>query len=247
MRMCVWRTTSSPSVVNVIRRCLPFDSTAFTVPPTTCRRAAAAVIFAATSSNPVTTRPASARRSTVAVRKIVSPSGMPPLGARDAPEIAARRSREAGLAKRVGERRLVHGSAVDRLDEERGPPVGPDLTRQCPSEGVARRLGIRLFGAEREELLLAAAEPTRKPTVDEDHERPGHTHRLAALDPLGPGKGGAVRIRGVGRREDEGMRLLRTLARGAEPIDGAGQRELRRAEAPHEVAPTDAAGVLHRL
>src|SRR2546427_5054337 len=110
-----------------MRRCLPLDSTAFTVPPTTFRRAAAGVIFGATRSNPVTTRPARARRSTVAVRKIVSPSGIPPSGAREAPEIAARCPREAGLAQRVRDGRLVHGSAIDGLNEECGSPIGPDF------------------------------------------------------------------------------------------------------------------------
>src|SRR5207302_11254850 len=93
------------------------DPTACTVPRTIFRRAAAGVILAATRSNPVTTRPGSARRSTVAVRKIVSPSGMASLDARDATQIAARRPREAGLAQWIRERRLVHGSAVDGLDK----------------------------------------------------------------------------------------------------------------------------------
>src|SRR5881397_1131537 len=173
MRMCVWRTTSSPSVVNVIRRCLPFDSTAFTVPPMTFRRAADGVTFGATSSNPVTTRPASARRSTVAVRKIVSPSGTPQSSARDAPEIAARRPREAGLAQSVRDGRLVHGSAIDGLNEERGSSVWSDLTGECGRECLARRLGDRLAGDEREELLLASAEPSGKAPIDEDDQRTG--------------------------------------------------------------------------
>src|SRR2546425_8735624 len=152
-------------------KCLPFDSTAFTVPPTTCRRAAAGVILGATSSNPVTIRPASARRSTVAVRKIVSPSGIPRSGARDAPEISARRSRETGLAQRVRDGRLVHWSAIDGLDEERGTPVGPDFGGERGCERLARRLGVGLVVSEREELLLAATEPSGEAAVDENHER----------------------------------------------------------------------------
>src|SRR5207249_3214335 len=177
MRMCVWRTTSSPSVVNVMRRCLPFESTAFTVPPTTCRRAADGVTFGATSSKPVTTRPASARRSTVAVRKIVSPSGIPPSDAREAPEIAARRTRETGLAQGVREGRLVHGGAIDRLDEEGGPPIGADFAGERGRERVPRRLSVGFLGDEGEELLLAAAEPSREAPVDEDDQRAGHAHR----------------------------------------------------------------------
>src|SRR5438445_629342 len=163
MRMCVWRTTSSPSVVNVIRRCLPFDSTAFTVPPTTCRRAAAGVILGATSSNPVTTRPASARRSTVAVRRIVSPSGIRvPLRARDAPEITARRPGEAGLAERVRGRaeaghevaptnaaRILHGlqDPVRRGEAAAGPfrPYDLPCDDAVPLEGLAD-LGSRALG-----------------------------------------------------------------------------------------------------
>src|SRR2546430_13936943 len=227
MRMCVWRTTSSPSVVNVIRRCLPFDSTAFTVPPTTCRRAADGVTFAATSSKPVTTRPASARRSTVAVRKIVSPSGTPS-GPRDAPEIAARRTREAGLAQGVRDGRLVHGGAIDRLDEEGGPPIGADFAGERGRERVPRRLGVSFFGDEGEELLFAAAQPPREAPVDENDQRARDSHRFAALGALGPRQCRAVGVRGIGRREDDGVRLLPPLARRARPINNAAERGLRR-------------------
>src|SRR4029079_10271558 len=178
-------TTSSPSVVNVIRRCLPLDSTAFTVPPTTCRRAAAGVTFGATRSNPVTTRPARARRSTVAVRKIVSPSGIPS-GAGDAPEIAARSSRKTCLAQRVCDGRFVHRRAVDGLDEERAPPIWPDLVGERGGERISCRLGVGFVGNEREQLLLAPAKPSGEAPVDEDDQRAGCAHRLAAFGPLGP-------------------------------------------------------------
>src|SRR5438132_3738712 len=247
MRMCVWRTTSSPSVVNVIRRCLPFDSTALTVPPTTWRRAAAGVTFGATSSKPVTTRPASARRSTVAVRKIVSPSGIARSGARDAPEITARRPREAGLAQRVRDGRLVNGSAVDRLDEESRPAIGPDLRRQRGRERLPRWLGVGLVRDDRQELLLAATEPPGEPTINEDDQCAGGAHRLAALRALGPGQRRAIWVGRVRRREDDGVWLFGPLAGGAEPIDSTGQRELRCAEARHEVAAPDAPRVLHPL
>src|SRR5919201_4472494 len=180
MRMWVWSTTSSPSVLNVISRCLPFDSTAFTVPPTMRRCDAAWVIFGATTSKPVTMRPSSARRSTVAVRKIVSPSGMD-----DALQIAARRAREAGLAQRRGERGLVDGRAVDGLDEERAHPFGGDLRGKRAGDARMGRVRVAHFRDECQLLLLAAPEPSGKPTVDEDHERPRGAHRPTALRPLG--------------------------------------------------------------
>ena len=49
------------------------------------------------------------------------------------------------------------------------------------------------------------------------------------------------------RREDNGVWLFGPLSRGAKPINCARQRELRRSEAGHEVAPPDPAGILHRF
>src|SRR6266850_412103 len=59
--MCVCSTTSSSPRANVIRRCLPFDSTARTTLPITSKRAASELIRGATISKAVTIRPASAR------------------------------------------------------------------------------------------------------------------------------------------------------------------------------------------
>src|SRR2546430_999767 len=229
MRMCVWRTTSSPSVVNVISRCLPFDSTAFTVPPTTCRRAADGVTFGATSSNPVTTRPARARRSTVAVRKIVSPSGIPPSGARDAPEIAARGSREPGLAQRIRDWRLVHGSAVDGLDEERVPTLGPDLAGERSGERLARRLGVGFLANECKQLLFAAAEPSREAPIHKHDHGAGGAPRVSAPGALGPRPCPALCRRPAGR-----IALARTAERREESAHRM-EAVVRDLACPHEI------------
>src|SRR5256885_4627742 len=101
------------------------------------------------------------------------------------PHVPARRAREAGVAQRVGERRLVDGRAIDGLDEHRSQLVGSDLVGERMGEREARRLGIGYVALEREELLLAPAEPAGKPSVDEHDYRAGGPHRLAAFRTLG--------------------------------------------------------------
>src|SRR5216683_3668121 len=118
--MCVCNTTSSAPRAKVMRRCFPFDSTERTTLPTTSKRAASELIRGATTSNPVTTLPASARRSTFATRWIVSPSGIPL-------QIAAWRTREAGRAQRLRQRGLVDRKPVDLVEEERRATVGARL------------------------------------------------------------------------------------------------------------------------
>src|SRR5207302_5997899 len=75
---------------------------------------------------------------------------------------------------------------------------------------------------------------------------PAEEHRSAAPDPpgpraraLGPRKRGAVRLRRVGRGEDQRLRLLAvSLTKLAQPLDGAAERELRATETFDEVAAT---------
>src|SRR5205809_548232 len=76
--MWVWRTWP---LENRISRCLPFASTATTVAPTTCWMG----MPGSRTRTSVTSRPANHFRRFVAVRKMVSPSGVAhhPLGARD--------------------------------------------------------------------------------------------------------------------------------------------------------------------
>ena len=74
MRMCV-RSTRSPE--NQISRCLPRASTRSIVLADECGRSSSTrVSRGKTESKRVTVRPASARLSVRAARKIVSPSGM---------------------------------------------------------------------------------------------------------------------------------------------------------------------------
>ena len=55
---------------------------------------------------------------------------------------------------------------------------------------------------------------------------------------LRPGQDAPVRLRGIGRREHEGPLVVR-VAELAEPLDGAGERELRAAETPRRSSRDD--------
>src|SRR6267142_3164519 len=213
--MCVCSTTSSSPRANVMRRCLPFDSTERTTLPTTSKRAASELMRGATTSNPVTTRPPSARRNTVATRWIVSPSGI-------SFEVAARGPREARGPQRLGHRRFVDRETVDLIEEERRAPVGTRLGRERPGDeaACARELVLVAVG-EREQRALVAREPRREEAVDEHDKRAGGAHRAPALGALGPGQRGAVQIRGVARGEGDDHRLLAGLAHDAKTVDRA--------------------------
>src|SRR4026208_1805180 len=78
----------------------------------------------ATISKPVTIRPASARLSTFATRRIVSPSGI-------SLQITAWSAREARGAQRLCQGGLVDRKSVDLVEEERGAPVRVRLRREC--------------------------------------------------------------------------------------------------------------------
>src|SRR5688500_17689986 len=109
IRICVCRTTSSPSYEKDMRRCLPRASTLETVRPGIAR-SAAGEISGEVVRNPVTTRPASATRSACAAFQIVSPSGTT--------QEAARVLDEPGLAQWIRERARADGPAVHLLDEQ---------------------------------------------------------------------------------------------------------------------------------
>src|SRR5687768_16897285 len=118
IRMCVCRTTSSPSHEKDMRRCLPRASTPETVRPRIAR-SAAGEISGELVRKPVTTRPASATRSACAVFQIVSPSGTT--------KESARVLDEPGLAQRIREGARADGAAVHLLDEQGAPGAGPRL------------------------------------------------------------------------------------------------------------------------
>src|SRR5881397_843177 len=154
--MCVCSTTSSSPRAKVTRRCFPFDSTERTTLPTTSKRAASELIRGATTSNPVTTLPASARRSTFATRWIVSPSGIPL-------HVATRRAREAGGAQCFRERRLVDRKAVDLVQEEGRAAVGTRFRgERGGDEAACGRHLVLVAVAEGEERALVAREPRRE-------------------------------------------------------------------------------------
>src|SRR5688572_3404274 len=174
--MCVCSTTSSSPRANVISRCFPFDSTERTTLPTTWKRAASELIRGATISNPVTTRPARARRSTFATRWIVSPSGT-------SLQVAARGAREAGRTQGLGDRRVVDGQAVHLVEEERRAPVRACLRRERRGDVSAYSFHFVLVAVgECEQRALVACEPRGKDAVHEHDEGAGrseeHTSEL---------------------------------------------------------------------
>src|SRR2546425_13321283 len=159
--MCVCSTTSSSPRANVTRRCFPFDSTERTTLPTTSKRAASGLIRGATTSNPVTTLPASARRSTFATRWIVSPSGMPF-------HVATRGARETGRTEWLRQRGLVDRKAVDLVEEERGAPVGARFRGERGRDEPACGRHLLLVAlAEGEERAFVAGQPRGEHAVDE--------------------------------------------------------------------------------
>ncbi len=124
------------------------------------------------------------------------------------------------------------GLAVDPL--ERDPPGRPVARRR--REGREREPDRRLVRqAEARQRAAAALEVEDRRAVDE-HDVRAVRARGAACARLGPGERGTVRLRRVGGREDERLRLVAGLAQVAQPLDGAGQGELRAAEPLDEVA-----------
>src|SRR5688572_31235934 len=151
--ICVCNTTSSSPRAKVMRRCFPFDSTERTTLPTTSKRAASELIRGATISNPVTTRPARARRRTFATRWIVSPSGT-------SLHVPARRACEAGRAQGIGDRRLVDRQAIDLVEEERRAPVRACLRRERRGDERAHPDHLVLVAVgEGEQRALVTREP----------------------------------------------------------------------------------------
>src|SRR2546427_910534 len=239
--MWVCSTTSSSPRANVTRRCFPFDSTERTTLPTTSKRAASELIRGAMISNPVTTLPASARRSTFATRWIVSPSGIPF-------HVATRGARETGRTEWLRQRGLVDRKAVDLVEEERGAALGARRGRERGRDEPAcgRHLVLVAVG-EGQERAFVTREPGGERTVDEHDERARRAHRSPSLRAFGPRQRRAVEVRWIRGRERHDRRLFARLAHDAQTIDRAGERELRRAASGNEVAATDATRVLHRF
>ena len=109
------------------------------------------------------------------------------------------------------------------------------------------RLAVR---EKRHELAIAPSQPRRDRAVGQDDGRahdsrgaPGRRRRKPERRP--------VWICRIGRRQHGHLDLIahagRWLTQRAKQVEGAGQRELRRAEARDEVAAPDPAAFLHRL
>ena len=106
-----------------------------------------------------------------------------------------------------------------------------------PTSARERGAEPRLVGlAQRHERAAAALDEERRLAAEQHDVRAGDARRPRARA-LRPRERGAVRLRRIGRREHERVGLvvfLRTQL--AQPLDRAGQRELRAAEALDEVA-----------
>ena len=119
-----------------------------------------------------------------------------------------------------------------RFDECFGP---------TPRIGV---VGVSLAGRERDQPLTAALEEGRALAVERARRTrpPIATAAPTAVGTFGPRQRRAVRLGGIGGREHQHARpaLVVDGALGAQPIDRARQRELRRAEPGDEPAPPGA-------
>ena len=98
-----------------------------------------------------------------------------------------------------------------------------------------RRPQPRVVGiAERHQRAAAPLDVERGVAAEQDDVRAGDPGRARARSPR-PRQRRAVRLRRVGRGEDERV-VLGSTPQLAQPLDGAGQRELRTAETLDEVA-----------
>src|SRR6266542_1381574 len=157
------------------------------------------------------------------------------LGPKDS---AAGAGEEAGLEQERHHVGLPHGLAVEALDREALRATAPDVLHERRERGPQPFL-VRL--AERDERAAAPLDEERRLTAEEDHLG-SRDARSPCAGALGPRQSCAVRLGRVGGGEDERFCLL-PLSRPElpQPLHGAGQGELRTAEAFDEVAaPADA-------
>src|SRR3954467_5434874 len=180
--------------------------------------------------NRFTRAPCSALRSAVAARKTVSPSGifllqrlrllrwprLPP--ERRALEVAADAGGKARRLELGRERRGVPLLPVDTGDQERLAAAGVDQAGQRLSQRACAAAPIRfIVGEEGVQILLPAPKPAEQRAVVEHHLRSGSAlrPRLAVLPLARPGQRGAVRVRRIGRRQDQRERFSTRLAEAA--------------------------------
>ena len=123
------------------------------------------------------------------------------------------------------------------------------LAATCERRGSAVR-------KEEEQLPLAAPQIRGGLAVNEDHTRADRPRRTPGLRrrrcgdacpaQLRPRQDRPVWVGRIGRREHNRSRRLGQLAHRAQQVERRGHRELRGAEAGHEVAAADAPRLLHR-
>src|SRR3954447_8490274 len=134
--------------------------------------------------------------------------------------------------------RADDGLPVDALEAELAASIGGDELR----ERLEARVDARVVGVgEDEDAASAALDVQHRLAARDDDLGAGRALRALALAlALGPWQRGAVGLRRVGGCEHDRRRLVLGLLR-AQPLDRAGQRELRPAEPFDEVAaPADA-------
>lgn len=159
-------------------------------------------------------------------------------------------ARKAGGLQRAPQGRGQGGDAVGALDGHRAE--GARAGRRGQRRGRRPERGVVRIGGPGQQCLAAALHVQRQLTVDQDDERARLAARLVPgpVRRLRPGQGGPVRVGRVGRCEDQGTGVgarLRTVpggGDGAEPVDRAVHRELRRPQSLHDVAPARLSVVL---
>ena len=111
-------------------------------------------------------------------------------------------------------------------------------------ERISSARAIGLVGRQRyQEYAVTSRNPRRESPIDQDYPRAGRAHRpRRRIGPFRPGQHRAIGIGRIGGGERDGKRRIGFLARRAQQIDCARLRELRGAEARHEVSPSDSPG-----
>jgi hypothetical protein len=156
------------------------------------------------------------------------------------------RALRAGEETRLDEERqglaLDHGATIEALHREPATAIGAHPLDERVDRG-SQPVGVRL--SERQQRATAALHVERRLAAREHDVRARNPCRPRA-GPLRPWEGGAVRLRRVGGGEHQRLVLLHPPEL-AEPLDGAGERELGTAEPFDEVPAAARADGLERL
>ena len=222
---CEWITRSPSKRRN---RCLPWVSTLRTARPS--RRAASGRARAADAASG--SRPARDPRAPGGSGWPRTRSCRPRASVTQAERQPARPLLEAERDQRRRQRRVDRGLAVDLLEREALDPPARTCSTSAPAP--ARAAG------RRRSTSVCSARPPRSRYSDrlaagQDHVRARHARRPARVVAVGPAT--AARRRRAERGRRPRARPAGVLGRlGAQPLDGAGERELSAAESLDEVA-----------